>query len=181
MPAKRRQLPQVDRVVTKRRFLSGSEHSVLLGWAEEQLAGGQLRTNNHGEHRYCKSYEQSDCMVPAIFWDVRSRAVSSFSVTEYEDEPLFKCFLGCNTEGGFVHRHVDPSPPGKHHIRMNIMLSKPLSGGEPVIDGRKIQIEERDLWCFYPSFMPHESLPVRGSRKRFVISIGILVPKDAVG
>jgi hypothetical protein len=177
MPVMTRQLPQSDRVVTKRKFLSGAEHAALLGWAEEQFAGGHLITHT-GDTRHYRSYDQADAAVPALFWDVRSRAISAFSVTDFEDEPLYKCFLGCNTEGGFVQPHRDKSPPGKYHVRMNIMLSKPLSGGEPVIGGKRVQIEERDLWCFYPSIMVHESTPVRGSRKRFVISIGILVPAD---
>jgi hypothetical protein len=180
MPAWKPNLPDIDRVVTKRRFLSGAEHAVLLGWAQEQLEGGHLKTNSRGENRHFRSYEPAETVVPAVFWDVRRRAISTFSVTDYEDEPLYKCFLGCNTEGGYVHRHVDQSPPGKYHIRMNIMLSKPLSGGEPVIGDRKFRVEERDLWCFYPSIMPHESVPVRGSRNRFVISIGILVPSASV-
>jgi hypothetical protein len=177
MPAMTRQLPLVDRVVTKRKFLSGAEHAVLLDWAEEQYAGGHLISHTQNSRHY-RSYDQTDAAVPAIFWDVRRRAISAFSVTDFEDEPLYKCFLGCNTEGGFVHRHVDKSPPGKYHIRMNIMLSKPMAGGEPVVGDKRIRIDERDLWCFYPSVMFHESVPVRGSRKRFVISIGILVPKD---
>lgn len=180
MPAKTRQLPDVDRVVTKRKFLSGGEHFLLLNWAEEQLAGGHLTTNARGEHRHYRSYDEADALVPPAFWDIRRRAIAAFSVTDYIDEPLYKCFLGCNTEGGYVHRHTDVSPPGKYHIRMNIMLSKPQSGGDPVIGDRKIRIEERDLWCFFPSVMPHESTPVRGDRKRFVISIGILVPAEAV-
>jgi hypothetical protein len=101
-----------------------------------------------------------------------------FSVTDYEDEPEYRCFLGCNTAGGFVQRHADSSPPGRLHVRLNIMLSKPFGGGEPIIDGQKFDIAERDLWCFFPSIMPHETTPVVGDRKRFVLSIGILVPRE---
>ena len=180
MTARNRQLPDPDRVVTKRRFLTSDEHATLLGWAEEQYSGGHLMVNNTGDRRYFRSYTEADSAVPALFWDVRRRALSTFSVTDYEDEPLFKCFLGCNIEGGFVHRHTDPAPPGKYHVRMNIMVSKPRGGGEPIIDGRKVQVEEKDLWCFFPSFMLHESTPVQGARKRFVISIGVLVPAKAV-
>jgi len=180
MSVNNRTLPRVDAVVTKRRFLGGQEHSVLLQWAEEQFASGQLNSNDMGACRFSKSYVETDIAVPAVFWDIRRQAVNLFSVEDYEDEPFYKCFLGCNTESGYVHRHVDPSPPDKHHVRINIMLSKPFGGGDPIINGRKIHVDERDLWCFFPSFMPHESAPVRGSRKRFVISIGILVPPSAV-
>jgi hypothetical protein len=60
---------------------------------------------------------------------------------------------------------------------MNIMLSQPHGGGRPVIDRRMINVQERDLWCFYPTLMRHSSTPVSGNRKRFVLSIGILVPE----
>ncbi|HEY3639316.1 MAG TPA: hypothetical protein VGK90_14300 [Rhizomicrobium sp.] len=172
------QLPGSDEVSVVRDFLAGSEHMCLLGWAEAQFADGRLVPNAMGQHRYYRRYKEDDSSVPAIFWDIRRRAVAMYSIAEYEDEPEYKCFLGCNTEGGFVQRHTDSAPPDKHHVRMNIMLSKPERGGDPVIGGKTISICEGDLWCFYPSLMVHESTPVAGPRKRFVISIGILVPRN---
>jgi hypothetical protein len=172
-----RQLPDFQETVVLSGFLSPQEHSQLMHWTDTQLARGHLKINPYGEHRYFRSYEKNDPLVPSVFWKIRRRAVATFSVRDYEDEPDYRCFLGCNTEGGYVHRHIDASPPGKLHVRMNLMLSKPLAGGLPVIDGQEFNIEERDLWCFFPSIMPHESTPVVGDRKRVVVSIGILVPK----
>ncbi|HEY6579149.1 MAG TPA: hypothetical protein VIY09_07480, partial [Rhizomicrobium sp.] len=145
-----------------------------------QFAQGNLIPNRMGQHRYFHRYDQGDPAVPEMFWNVRRRAISTFSVADYEDEPGYKCFLGCNTEGGFVQRHTDSAPQDKHHVRMNIMLSKPLGGGEPVVGGKALQVDERDLWCFYPAVMVHESTPVIGKRKRYVLSIGILVPRSPV-
>jgi len=179
MSATQRQLPGLYEVATGHEFVSPVEHLALLNWAEGQFSGGHLLANRSGPSRYYRSYKDNETVVPDLFWHVRRRAVSMFSITDYEDEPEYKCFLGCNTEGGFVQRHTDSSPPDKHHVRLNIMLSKPIGGGVPVIDGKPVQVEERDLWCFYPSVMPHESTPVTGKRKRFVLSIGILVPKSA--
>ncbi len=177
MTVQTQQLPGADEVVIERGFLSESEHATLLTWAEEQFADGRLVPNTMGQHRYYRRYTEEDGVVPKMFWDIRRRAVAMFAIDNYEDEPRYKCFLGCNTEGGFVQRHTDSAPEDKLHVRMNIMLSKPLSGGEPVIGTKVVPIEERDLWCFYPSLMAHESTPVLGRRKRFVVSIGILVPR----
>ena len=177
----RRQLPDLHETAVLRGFLDPAEHSCLLQWAEAQLACGTLKSNTHGEHRYFHSYGKADPAVPLLFWRVRQRAVSVFSVRDYEDEPNYRCFLGCNTEGGFVHRHTDPSPSRRLHVRMNIMLSRPAGGGMPVIDGQEFDIAEGDLWCFYPTIMPHESTPVLGERKRFVLSIGILIPEKPDG
>ena len=170
-------LPRTDDVAIERNFLDEAEHAQLLAWAEGQFTDGRLVPNAMGQHRYYRRYGEDDSAVPAIFWVIRRRAVSLFAITDYEDEPEYKCFLGCNTEGGFVQRHTDSAPPDRHHIRMNIMLSKPLAGGEPVIGGKPVAVDERDLWCFYPSLMMHESTPVIGRRKRFVVSIGVLVPR----
>ena len=177
MLADRRELPHANEFSIVREFITTAEQSELLRWAEEQFAGNHLKSNPGGPGRYFARYEEGDS-VPDLFWQIRRRAVWTFSVATYEDEPRFKCFLGCNTEGAFIHKHRDPSPPGKHHVRMNIMLSKPLGGGSPMIGDKKLNIQERDLWGFYPTFMVHSSTPVTGNRKRFVISIGILVPPD---
>lgn len=174
-----RQLPRFRETVVLRGFLSAEEHRQLLYWADTQLARGHLALNPYGEHRWFRSYEKNDSLVPGVFWKVRRRALATFSITDYEDEPHFRCFLGCNTEGGYVHKHLDSSTPGTLHVRMNLMLSKPAGGGMPVIGGQQFDIEEGDLWCFFPSIMPHESTPVIGDRKRFVVSIGVLVPKAA--
>lgn len=173
-----RSLPGADEVAIAPDFLGRDEHAVLLGWAEGQFADGRLIPNAMGQHRYYRRYHEQDAAVPAIFWDVRRRAITQFSIFEYEDEPEYKCFLGCNTEGGFVQRHTDSAPGDRYHIRMNIMLSKPEAGGEPVVGGKIVTVGERDLWCFYPSLMMHESRPVVGKRKRFVVSIGVLVPRQ---
>jgi hypothetical protein len=170
-----RQLPQLKEVAVVNQFITADEQGALLDWAEAQFSGGHLKSNPAGPARYFASYKEGDS-VPDVFWEARRRAVSMFSVEHYEDEPRFKCFLGCNTEGGFVHVHRDPSPPGKHHVRLNIMLSKPKKGGDPVVEGKIVKVNERDMWCFYPTVLRHESTPVVGDRKRFVISIGILVP-----
>ncbi len=172
-----RHLPALTQFAIEREFLSIDEHAALLGWAEQRFSQGHLIPNAMGRHRYYKRYEENDHEVPDLFWNVRSRAVATFGVSDFEDEPGFKCFLGCNTEGGTVHRHTDPSPPDKHHVRINLMISKPRNGGEPIIDGKVLDVEERDLWCFFPTVLPHESSPVVGNRNRMVISIGILVPK----
>jgi hypothetical protein len=172
-------LPKLDEVAVISEFIDPAEHTVLLRWAEKQFAKGRLKANPAGPNRYFARYDEGGS-VPPVFWKIRKRAISAFSVAEYEDEPEFKCFLGCNTEGGFVQPHRDPTLPGRHHVRLNIMLSKPWRGGYPVVDGRTVEVAERDLWCFYPSAMLHYSTPAMGSRKRFVISIGILVPESAI-
>jgi len=169
-----RDLPAEGEVVIVRQFITATEHHALLAWAEECFDSGRLSPNRAGPNRYYARFDET-AAVPVSFWEIRDRAIAHFSITDYEYEPMFKCFLGCNAENGFVHSHLDRESSGRRHVRMNIMLSKPAAGGHPVVQGKEIEINERDLWCFYPARMLHGSTPVVGARKRFVLSIGILV------
>jgi hypothetical protein len=171
-----RALPERHEVVVVPRFLTAAEHEALLRWALGEFGRGRLLPNKAGPGRYFARYTDSDPALPDAFAAAKARAIRGFDIASFEEEPRFRCFLGCNTEGGFVHPHVDQEPPGRHHIRLNIMLSKPDSGGLPIVDGRPLAVGETDLWCFHPAALRHGSTPVAGSRPRFVLSIGLLVP-----
>ena len=170
-----RPLPSRHEVAIVRQFLSGAEHAALLDWANDQFATGQLNANKSGPGRYFLRYAEGDRRVPSVSDEIRARAIATFGVREYEEEPRFRCFLGCNTEGGYVHEHVDSEPEGRQHLRLNILLSRPVAGGLPIAGGRTLDVDERDLWCFYPAALRHASTPVEGPRHRFVLSIGILI------
>jgi hypothetical protein len=54
-------------------------------------------------------------------------------------EPIFKNFIGNHfKDDAFVHPHTDPAPNGFVHTRCNLMLKKPLKGGNPILDGEEI-------------------------------------------
>jgi hypothetical protein len=161
-------------VLVIKSILSLGEKRVLLDWAEEQLSRGNLQGNPASPQRFYATYDKLD-LIPREYWLVRDRAIAALQIDQYVEEPTFKCFLGCNLAGGFVHPHIDKAPPGKWHIRCNLMLSKPLEGGVPIIENKLIELQEGDLWAFIPSQLRHWSSQVEGERKRFICSYGFLV------
>lgn len=103
-------------------------------------------------------------------------AYRQIGIPEFKEEPLFGNFLGVNSAGGNVHEHMDPGDEyGNHHLRLNIMIQKPLAGGMPVIDGIEYAIEEGQAWINYASDWKHGSTKVEGDRDRIVLSMGALV------
>jgi len=110
---------------------------------------------------------------------VRDRALKILQIRKYSEEPTYKCFLGCNVSGGKVHPHRDQAPLGKWHIRCNLLLSKPERGGQPIIEGQRLELQEGDLWAFVPSQVLHWSSQVEGERKRFICSYGFLVNRTS--
>lgn len=103
-------------------------------------------------------------------------AFAAFGLCPVMVEPMFKNMTGNNyADGAFVHPHTDPAPEGYVHTRCNLMLKKPLTGGNPVIDGEEIFINQGDLWLCLASMELHGTTPIFGG-ERLIFSFGGLVP-----
>lgn len=59
-------------------------------------------------------------------------------------DPNYGEFMSVITDKGFVHNHKDQYSDLKH-FRGNLMLSRPNIGGQPIIDGKLLDINEGDL------------------------------------
>ncbi len=109
----------------------------------------------------------------APYW---KEAFYEFNLNPTSVEPMFKNLTGNHfQDGAFVHPHTDPAPDGFVHTRCNLMLKKPKQGGNPIIDGEEIDVEEGDLWLCLASMEFHSSTPIKGGG-RLIFSFGGLVP-----
>jgi len=113
----------------------------------------------------------------APYW---KEAFFEFGLKPTKVEPIFKNLTGNHfQDGAFVHPHTDPSPEGMVHTRCNLMLKKPKEGGNPVLDGEELDIEEGDLWLCLASMELHSSTPIKGG-ERLIFSFGGLVPVNQI-
>jgi hypothetical protein len=104
------------------------------------------------------------------------KAFNEFNLIPSHIEPMYENFLGNHfIEGASVQIHKDDAPNGFVHTRCNLLLKKPLKGGNPIIDGEEINLEENDLWLVLASLETHGSTPIQGG-ERFIFSFGGLVP-----
>jgi hypothetical protein len=107
-------------------------------------------------------------------------AFSEFNLKPSFVEPIFKNFIGNHfKDDAFVHSHIDSAPDGFVHARCNLMLKKPTKGGNPILDGEEINVEQNDLWLCLASLEKHSSTPIEGG-ERLVFSFGGLVPLEQV-
>lgn len=126
-----------------------------------------FQTNSAGDGRRFSTQDN------APYWE---EAFKEFGLKPVEVEPIFKNLTGNHyQDGAFVHPHTDPAPDGFVHTRCNLMLKKPKEGGNPVLDGEELDIEERDLWLCLASMELHSSTPIKGG-ERLIFSFGGLVP-----
>lgn len=146
--------------------------------------------------RVIKSWKHSSCfsMPPGQFLGngagrrflphdeaaFRLEAFAAFGLSNLADEPMFRNFIGNHFEDGArVHEHSDRAPAGYVHARYNWMVKKPQAGGDPVIDGEVVSVEEGDLWLCLASHERHASTPIFGG-ERIVYSFGALIPAEEV-
>jgi len=125
--------------------------------------------NGHGR-RFAK---QED----ALYWQ---EAFAAFGLVPTCVEPRLQNLTANHfLDGAYVHTHKDYAPEGFAHVRCNVMLKKPLVGGNPIVDNTCIQIEENDLWLCLASLEYHASEPIQGG-ERVLFSFGGLVPIEQV-
>jgi hypothetical protein len=108
----------------------------------------------------------------------RTEAFTAFGITEFYPEPFYKNFIGNHyLDGAFTHEHSDTAPEGFAHVRCNWMVKKPPVGGDPILDGEVVSVEEGDLWLCIASMERHGTTPIAGG-ERLIYSFGALVKSE---
>lgn len=81
-------------------------------------------------------------------------------------------FMSYSTKGHSVHIHQDKNPDNKHtHVRFNYLLSKP-KGGDPIIEGKVINVKKDETWVCIAGNLKHGTTKITGNKPRIMISFG---------
>ena len=112
--------------------------------------------------------------------DLWKKAFSEFNLNPVSFEPIIgNILMNHYLDGAFSHVHNDPAPKGFVHVRANVMLEKPETGGDPIVDDKTINVDKKDLWLVLASLEYHASTPIKGG-ERLVYSFGSLVKEEEV-
>jgi hypothetical protein len=123
------------------------------------------------------------------------------SMLEYYDlhldtpiEPNYGYLISYSEEGHEVHPHRDANWYGDGpdvnqreykpknwigdvvHCRLNVLISKPVSGGNPIIKGVEIPVAENEAWICMSGAHTHSTTRVQGSKPRILLSLGYFIP-----
>jgi hypothetical protein len=159
-------------LITIPSFIGPPQRQSLLDWALAMEP--QLQLNGPG-----RRYRRVEHLpwIPDLHRQIRDGLQAFMGIpVNAEPEPAFGWYLSIISDGGAVHRHRDPSPPGQRHLRCNLFLQTPTEGGRPIIADQPIDIEDGMLLAFFPSERLHGSEPVGGDRLRVLCSFGYLMP-----
>jgi hypothetical protein len=129
----------MPKLLIKEDFISEDECSELLEWAKS--CRSLLKPNPVSPHRFYRNIRV--LLDSPLVNYVQQRVLKEYSLTDRQrmDGPLGS-LLSFQEEGGQVQEHTDVLS-GKRHLRFNLFLSVPESGGIPIYNGKEIPIKER--------------------------------------
>jgi len=108
---------------------------------------------------------------------IEKEILEHYNFEEIYRDPVFGTMISYSIEGHEVHTHSDKNAGMNIHTRINLMLSKPDDGGNPVIDNVEIDVEENTTWHCVAGYYRHSSTKVKGNKPRLVISFGYQIDK----
>lgn len=94
-------------------------------------------------------------------------------------DPKHGTFISYSEEGHVVGDHKDSGTiEGFTHSRFNIMISKPIEGGNPIINDIKYEVEENQVWLCPAGKYYHNIDEVKGDKPRIMLSLGYFLDDD---
>ena len=91
------------------------------------------------------------------------------------NEPILGSMLSISWPGHACHKHTDPTSSLLHHVRFNVMLSKPEEGGLPVMNQTVYEPEENEIWICEASNDEHYTTEIIDDKMRCMLSVGYLL------
>lgn len=136
-------------------------------------------TNNHNSFKQNGFGRQygilQELNPPKEVWEIKKKVIELYSLDNTKQEPIYKDYCGYITEGGAIHQHTDSNQGHLIHTRFNVMVSKPIKGGEPIQNSQVIDVNEGDIWRCDAGKVVHWCSPVEGIKPRIVLSFGFLI------
>jgi hypothetical protein len=147
---------------------------VIKNWEHASQIKPCTQMDSFTENNFGRRYASQ---ATAPYW---KEAFVAFGLQPECVEPQFQNMTANHfLDGACTHEHIDDAPDGLAHVRCNVMLKKPPIGGNPILDGVHVNVEENDMWLCLASLERHASEPIQGG-ERVMFSFGGLVPIEQV-
>jgi hypothetical protein len=136
--------------------------------------------NIRGDNRWIYQIPNYETFkYPEEFLDIKYELMDMFGVPVYagQDRDIYDA-IGVQIKGGFTHSHLDNNDGDNIHFRLNVLASKSIGGGMPIIADEIIEVEEGEPWICYSGIEWHSTTEVKGDKRRILLTYGFTLPKD---
>jgi hypothetical protein len=115
-------------------------------------------------------YLNEGIKFPQIALEIRKRLKNYLNLEDMIRPPFTNGMVASYAEpGDTCYEHTDPLwCEGHHTMHCNVIVQKPESGGNVVIEGQEFDMPEGDIICYYVSDLKHKVTEVVGSKNRLM-------------
>jgi len=155
-------------------FITEEEVAAIKKWDDYCWENKAIPVNptSHSLDRCSESvYKLSP---PDEWFNIRDRVISCIGGESLIEDTFIGFRLMHHLKGAEVFEHIDPTDEGKDVLRVNIMIRKPISGGNPFISGVEYEVQPGDLWAFIGNKMEHGC--TKSLSDRTILSFGFFSP-----
>jgi len=163
-------------------FISEEEQSELIKWVADNKNNSNLfRDAGMGGNRITTRYSKDRFLFPHSAYKIQKRIIDLFNFEAFILPHNWSKFMhgiiaDIGGEDDYCFEHTDPQwYPPYETLHCNLMLQKPIEGGEPIIGKKEIDINERDMWCYYVSKVKHGSSKNIGNKPRIIYTFGFCI------
>lgn len=162
-------------------FISESEQKFILDWIEKNenifIVNETAVNKTHSPYGGRKFYivKEETNIIYNIVKKIKERVIDIEDIKEWVKEPNFYDMIGINGEGGSIHVHTDPNLQGYTHVRYNVILRYPQSGGHSIYNGKINVLKEKMVWRCVAGQVKHGSVPTEGKIPRITLSLGFQI------
>jgi hypothetical protein len=105
--------------------------------------------------------------------EINNYILKKFDLSENTPyNPEYGILISYSTKGHSVHTHTDTNfVPDHTHVRFNLLLTK-TEGGDPIINGKTIEVKQDEVWICAAGMFPHSTTEITGEEPRIMISFG---------
>jgi hypothetical protein len=159
-------------------FVSKEECRELANWImENHHTFVDARMNGI---RKTTRYLLTDVQFPETALKIRKRLKNYLDLEDMVRPNFINGMIASYAEpGDTCFAHKDPIWHDNHYtLHCNVLVQKPESGGNVVIEGKEYDLPEGDLICYYVSELTHSATEVLGDKCRLMWLFGFCVERD---
>lgn len=159
-------------------FLASAECNELASWI---MDNHDIFTDaNMKGRRKTTRYLTDAPKFPHVATQVRNRIKQYLELEDMVRPPFIDGMVASYAEpGDTCYEHIDPEwHEGHHTLHCNVIVQKPKSGGNVVIEGQEYDMPQGDIICYYVSDLKHSVTEVIGEVPRLMWIFGFCVEKE---
>jgi len=166
-------------------FINDSEKDELLKWSLDSIeymdfakpVNGEKDQNESVVRHFIKLSQLK--FVPDLVYKLKETIIKLEQISPAITDPANEDLISAVGDGGYVEPHIDYNGMDETYYtrRYNLLLSLPTDGGQPIYNGRVLNLNVKSIWRCDAGLYTHSSVINSGGGIRINLSFGFMIPK----